>query len=168
MRGVEPISTVNERRVGNKQIPNPKQGRPCRQMCAWRLIQQIPVYLRLASRKSPAHTCLWYHTQHSEIWAQDWCCGSGGTGNVSEEKNSDKERKGDNGDDYQCTGWFGKTGDTGMHFEHDIILCSGCWGMPTDIDAERVGGGEQGRAQGGVMTWDKNAFRWWKESNGLQ
>lgn len=28
----------------------------------------------------------------------------GGTGNVSEEKNSDKERKDDNGDDYQCRG----------------------------------------------------------------
>ncbi len=67
LRGVKLISSVNERRVGNKQIPNPKQRRPCRQMCAWRLIEQIPVYLQLASGKSPAHTCLRYHIQHLEI-----------------------------------------------------------------------------------------------------
>lgn len=37
-----------------------------------------------------------------------------------------EERKGDNGDDYQCTGWFVKTGNTGMHFRYDIILRSEC------------------------------------------
>lgn len=56
----------------------PQTEEACRQMCAWRHIEKIPVYLWLASRKSPAHTCLWYHTQHSEMWALHWCCGSEG------------------------------------------------------------------------------------------
>ena len=51
--------------------------------------------------------------------------GGGGPGNLSEGKNSDSERKSDNGDDYQCQNRVVKTSNTRKNFRYDIILCFG-------------------------------------------
>lgn len=121
MSGAILISIVNESRVGNKQIPTLKQRRPYKHVCAWRLIEQIPVYLWLASRKTPAHTCLRYHTQQTDAvkpGEQETC------------QKSKTAIRGDNGDNDQDGGWFGKTGN--------IVLCPECWGgTPVMQMAER-------------------------------
>lgn len=91
---------MNERRVGNKQIPDPNQWRLCRQICAWRLIKKIPFIFDWHQGRvlpTPAYG-ITPKTQKSEHQTDDVNLRE--TGNVSEEKNCDNKREGDNGDNY--------------------------------------------------------------------
>lgn len=157
---------MNERRVGNKQIPNPKQQRLHRQMCAWRLIKKIPVYLWLASRKSFAHTCLWYRTQNSQKSEHytDAVDQRGKQEMCQKRKTVITRGRGENGDDYPCWSWFEKTSDKGMNRRYDIICCS----SDTKADREEEWRVEHYSTVWGVMTFVKKELDVGKKKNGLQ
>lgn len=100
MHGTKLISSVNERGVGNKQIPTPNSGG-----CAGRFVPGVSskrypfIFDWHQGRILPTPACgITPNTQKSESYID--AVDQGGTGNVSEEKNCDSERKGDNVDDY--------------------------------------------------------------------